>query len=123
MATTCVFDTADANFFTFGNRKDIIATWNVITKEHVQENATMLFGYRTFTITSDNNKDLATPITARGELTTGSNVLTALGKSLMHRRFLASIMVGQCLALIGEDGRKALKVHRKKYEWWNPLNG
>jgi hypothetical protein len=99
VATTCVFDTTDANSFAFGNRKDIIGTWNVITKEHVQKNATMLFGNRTFTVTSDNNKDLATPITTRGELTTGDNALTALGKSLLHRRFLSSIMAGQCLAL------------------------
>ena len=123
VATTCVFSTTDANSFTFGDRKDIIGTWNVITEEHVQKNATMLFGNRTFTVTSDDNKDLSTPTTARGELTPNGTALTALGKSLMHRRFLSSIMAGQCLAMIGEDGRKALKVHRKKYEWWNPLNG
>ena len=123
VATTCVFSTTDANSFTFGDRKDIIGMWNVITEEHVQKNATMLFGNRTFTVTSDDNKDLSTPTTARGELTPNGTALTALGKSLMHRRFLSSIMAGQCLAMIGEDGRKALKVHRKKYEWWNPLNG
>ena len=27
------------------------------------------------------------------------------------------------MALIGEDGRKALKVHRTKYKWWNPVTG
>ena len=26
------------------------------------------------------------------------------------------------MALIGKDGRKALKVHRKKYEWWDPVS-
>ena len=114
VATICVFSTTNANSFTFGDRKDIIGTWNVITEEHVQKNATMLFGNHTFTVTSDNNKDLSTPTTAFGELTTGGNALTALGKSLMHRRFLSSIMAGQCLAMIGEDGRKALKVHRNK---------
>ena len=37
VATTCVFDTTDPNTFTFGNCKDIIGTWNIITKEHVQK--------------------------------------------------------------------------------------
>ena len=123
VATTCVFDEDSPNTFTYGNRKDIIGTWNTITEDHIQRNATMLFGNRTFTVTSDDGKDLATPTIARGEITPGGNALTALGKQIMHRRFLSSIMAGQCLALIGEDGRKALKVHRKKYEWWNPLTG
>ena len=27
------------------------------------------------------------------------------------------------MALIGKDGHKALKVHRKKYKWWDPVSG
>ena len=34
-----------------------------------------------------------------------------------------AILAGHCMALIGEDGCKALKVHRKKYEWWDPVSG
>ena len=61
MATTCAFDPDNLNTFTFGNHKDIIGTWNKITDEHVKKNATMLFGNRTFTVTYDDDKDLATP--------------------------------------------------------------
>ena len=80
VATTCVFDVDNPNLFTYGNRKDIIGTWNTITEEHIQKNATMLFGNRTFEVTPDNSKDMSTPTIQRGELTTGGNALTALGK-------------------------------------------
>ena len=92
VATTCTFDADNSNTFTFGDRKDIICTWNKITEEHVQKNVTMLFGNHTFTVTSDDGKDLATSTTARGELTTGGNALTAL----------SSIMAGQYLAQFTE---------------------
>ena len=111
VVTTCVFDPGRANAFAYRDRKDIIGTWNQVTEEHVQKNATMLFGNRTFTVTSDNNKALDTPTTERGELTTGGGALTALGKSLIHRRFLLTIMAGQCLALVRENGCKTLQVH------------
>ena len=114
VATSCVFDPNNLNSFTFGDRMDIIGTWNQITEYHVQKNATMLFGNRTFVATSDDNKALATPTTEQGKLTASGGALTLLGKSLMHRRFLSAILAGQCMALIGKDGRKALKVHRLK---------
>ena len=82
----------------------------------------MLFGNRTFVATSDKNEALATPMTERGKLTANGGTLTLLGKSLMHRIFRLAILAGQCMALIGEDRRKALKVHRKKYEWWDPVS-
>ena len=123
VATSCVFDPDSANSFTFGDCMDIIGTWNQVTEDHVQKNTTMLFGNRTFVATSDDNKALATPTTEQGKLTTNRGALALLGKSLMHRRFLSAISAGQYMALIGKDGRKALKVHRKKYEWWDPVSG
>ena len=95
---------------------DIIGTWNQVTEDHIQKNATMLFGNWTFVATLDDNKALRTPRTEQGELTASGGALTLLGKSLIHRRFLSAILAGQCMALVGKDGRKALKVHHKKYK-------
>ena len=69
VATSCVFDPDDLNSSTFGDRMDIIGTWNQVTEDHVQKNATMLFGNWTFVATSDDNKALVTPTTEQGELT------------------------------------------------------
>ena len=54
---------------------DIIGTWNQVTEDHVQKNATMLFGNRTFVATSDDNKALRTPRTERGKLTANRGAL------------------------------------------------
>jgi len=102
VATTCTFAVADPNEFLFADKKNIIATWNQITGEDVQNNATMLFGDRTFTVTPDNNKDLVTPTADRVEITPHGANFTALRKVMMHQRFLSAILAAQYLAMIGK---------------------
>ena len=123
VATECVIDAADPNNITFSERKDVVATWNVITEEVIQKNATMLFGNKTWAVTPDNSKDLMLPTAIRGELTQHAANLTAAGKQMMHKRFLSACLGHQCLQMIGEDGRKMLKVMKHKYEWFNDETG
>ena len=119
--TGCDFDAADANIFTFRDKRDIISSWNVLTEEDIQKNATMTFGNRTFTVTPDANKDLVTPSQARGEVNAAN--LTIAGKKLMLQRFQSTILAAHCLKLVGKPGRDSLRIHRNKYEWQHPDTG
>ena len=119
--TGCDFDAADANIFTFRDKRDIISSWNVLTEEDIQKNATMTFGNRTFTVTPDASKDLVTPSQARGEVNAAN--LTIAGKKLMLQRFQSTILAAHCLKLVGKPGRDSLRIHRNKYEWQHPDTG
>ena len=119
--TECDFDAADANIFTFRNKKDIISSWNVLTEEDIQKNATMTFGNKTFTVTLDANKDLVSPSQARGEVNAAN--LTIAGKKLMLQRFHSTILAAHCLKLVGKPGRDSLRIHRNKYEWQHSDTG
>ena len=119
--TECDIDAADANVITFREKKDIINTFEEITSDHVQKNATMLWGNKTWAVTDD--KEIIDPSIARTELTAGGNALTADGKKLMLKRFQSQILAAQCLKSLDDAGRKALKVERKKYEWIHPDSG
>ena len=78
--TECDIDAADANVITFREKKDIINTVDEVTFAHVQKNATMLWGNKTWAVTDD--KEISDPTTARGKLTAGGNTLTDNGKKL-----------------------------------------
>ena len=119
--TDCDIDAGDANNITFRNRKDLINTFNEVTQAHIDKNATMLWGNKTWAITND--KEIATPSITRGELTAGGQALTPSGKALMLKRFQSEVMGEQALALLDAAGRKAVRVEKSKYEWYNAATG
>ena len=119
--TECDIDAADANQITYREKRDIINTFDAITMDHVQKNATMLWGNKTWTTTDD--KEICDPTTARDELTTNGQALTATGKALLLKRFQSQILAAQCLKSLNADGRKALRVEKSKYEWCHPTSG
>ena len=89
--TGCDFDAAD---FIFCNKRDIISSWNVLTEEDIQKNATRTFGHKTFTITPDTNKELVISSLARGDVNAAN--LAIAGKKLMLLRFQSTIMYPGC---------------------------
>ena len=83
--TECNIDATDPNVITFREKKDIINTIDEVTMIHVQKNATMLWGNKTWSDTAD--KEIVNPTTARGELTGNGNALTDAGMKLQLKHF------------------------------------
>ena len=123
VATNCQIDPADPNNITLLDLQDILNSFGVVSGDHVERSATLLWGNKTWTITPKDQKNILVPTPARGELTPNGRALTDTGKSLMLRRFHSSILAAQTLAMIGELGRNSLRVDRKRYEWSNPTTG
>ena len=121
VATECDIDATDPNTVTYREKKDIINTFDEVSMDAIQKNATMLWGVKNWTVTND--KEIQDPTTARGELTANGSALTADGKVLQLKRFQSQILAHHCFKSLDADDRKALKVEKDKYEWIHPTSG
>ena len=119
--TECDIDVAHPNNITFREKKDLVNTFDKVKHIHIEKNATMLWGVKTWDVTND--KEIVVPSHARNEITQGGNSLTAEGKTLMLKRFHSEILGEQALMILDLAGRKAIRVEKTKYEWFNPTTG
>ena len=119
--TECNIDVNNPSIINFREQKDIINTYGAIDEDVVIKNAGMLWGQRDWTVQAD--KEIVTPTTTRGELANAGLALTADGKKLMLNRFQSEVLGEQIFASLTLEGRKALRVEKNKYEWFNPTSG
>ena len=119
--TKCDIGVNNPNIITLRERKYIINTYGAIDEDVVINNAGMFWGQQDWTVQAD--KEIVTPINARGELIAGGQALTADGKKLMLNRFQSEVLGEQIFASLTPEGRKALRVEKNKYEWFNPTSG
>ena len=109
---------------TFLGHKDILKTWNEITIDIIQKNATETWGDKSWTVTDV--KEIAEFTEARGELIpngAAQGQLTAEGRKAFMRRQKSKYLAHHILGLLTPIAREAIMVEESKFEWFDEDSG
>ena len=117
--TTRTVDPADNTIITFGDRKSILTSWNEIDSDVIQNNATQLWGDRSWSVTD--NKEIDPLSAARGEVV--ANNLNVAGKKQFMQRKRSTWLAHQSLQMLIPSAREQIEVDRDQYTWVDPDSG
>jgi hypothetical protein len=120
ISTARQVDPTNANLFTYSASNHMLETWNAVTVESIAINANETWG--TCDWTCGNNIFQITEMTqARGKLGT-ANAVMIIGRKKFLERWKSTIMSHQIMQLLTPEGQLAIKIHKKQFQWTNPLS-
>jgi hypothetical protein len=118
--TTHQTDATNANTFVYSNQIHMLKTWNRVTDEHITINANKVWGTRNWSRGSTTNNQIAELTQARGEIGIAQAV-TMIGRKKFLERWKLTILSHQIIQMLTPEGQIALKIHKNRYQWTDPL--
>ena len=111
---------ADPASITLGDFKNLLTSWNDITPEAIQRNATVTWGDKTWTETR--NKETVPFSAERGELTNAGRLKIEGKQKFMARRKLVWL-AHHALSMIVPADRPMINVNDRLFLWSDPESG
>jgi hypothetical protein len=112
-------DSTDANAITYKDPVKMTETWNKINDESIAKNANEVWGTCDWTVST--NKQIKEMTGTRGEVGT-ANALTKIGKKKFMERWKSTILAAQVMALLTPEAQNLMKIHKKAYQWTDPIS-
>ena len=115
-------DAAAPNAFIYSNPIHMLDTWNQVTDANVAINANEIWGTRDWTQGTPIGGvfQIAEMTNARGELG-AANSVTLLGRKKFLERWKSTIMSHQIMEMLTPEAQVAIKLHKSKFQWIDPL--
>jgi hypothetical protein len=112
----------NANAFVYSNQAHILETWNQVTDANIAINANKIWGTRNWTQGTPigNVFQIAEMTQARGEIGT-ANAVTVLERNRFLERCKSTILSHQITEMLTQEAQTAIKIHKNKYQWVDPL--
>ena len=100
----------------------MLETWNQVTEINVSINANEIWGTRTWTQGTPTGGvlQIAEITQARGEVG-AANLVTLLGRKKFLERWKSTIMSHQVMEMLTPEAQIAIKLHKSKYQWIDPI--
>jgi hypothetical protein len=100
----------------------MLKTWNQVTDANIAINANKIWGTRDWTQGTpiENVFQIAKMTQARGEIGT-ANLVSLLGCKTFLELWKSTIMSHQIMEMLTPEAQVAIKLHKNKYQWINPL--
>jgi hypothetical protein len=114
-------DATNANLPTYSASNHMLETWNRLTDDNIAINVNETWGTRDWTRRTGDFQILEMT-SAHGEVGTANSV-TVIGCKRFLERWKSTIMAYQVMNLLSPEAQVAIKIHRKKYQWTDPLPG
>ena len=120
--STRIDDAANANTFVYSNHTHMSETWNQVTDENIAINANEIWGTRDWTQATPTGGvfQIAEMNATRGEVGT-ANAVTIIGRKKFLERWKSTIMSHQIMSMLNPEAQIAIKLHKNKYQWVDPL--
>ena len=115
-------DATVANTFIYSNPIHMLETWNQVTDTNVAINANEIWGTRTWTQVAPIGGvfQIAKMTQACGEIG-AANVVTLIGRKKFLERWKSTIMSHQIMEMLTPEAQVAIKLHKNKFQWVDPL--
>ena len=115
-------DAAAANTYIYSNPIHMLETWNQVTDANVAINANEIWGTRDWTQGTPIGGvlQIAEMTNARGEIG-AANVVTLIGRKKFLERWKSTIMSHQIMEMLTPEAQVAIKLHKNKFQWVDPL--
>jgi hypothetical protein len=112
-------DATNANLFTYSASNHMLETWNRVMDKSIAINANETWGTRDWTRGNDDFQ-IAEMTQARSEVGM-ANAVTIIGGKRILERWKSTIMSHQIMQLLSPEVQVAIKIHKKRFQWTNPL--
>ncbi len=113
---------ANANTFVYSNQIHMLETWNQVTDVNVPINANEIWVTHNWTQSTSIGGvfQIAEMTATRGKIGT-ANAVTLLGRKKFFGRWKSTIMSHQIMEMLNMEVQVAIKLHKNKYQWVDPL--
>ena len=98
----------------------MLETWNAVTDKSIAINANETWGTRDWTRGNDDFQ-IAEMTQARSEVGM-ANAVTIIGGKRILERWKSTIMSHQIMQLLTPEGQLSIEIHKKQFQWTNPLS-
>jgi hypothetical protein len=117
-----VVDPTNANAFVYSNQVHMLETWNQVTDANIANNANKIWGTHDWTQGTPigNVFQIAEMTQARGEIGT-ANAVTVLRRKKFLECWKSTILSHQIMEMLTQEAQTAIKIHKNKYQWVDPL--
>ncbi len=108
-----------ANATTYKDPVNMTETWNNVNDKLIDKNANEVWGTCDWTVST--NKQIEEMTGTHGKVGT-KNALTKIGKKKFMERWKPTILAAQVMALLTPEAQNLNKIHKKAYQWTNPIS-